>query len=126
MKSKWPSYYGASEKTEARAKHLRRKSTDAEKLCWKIIRNRKVMDLKFRRQHPLQHFIADFYCHEAKLVIELDGDIHELDNVRQYDERRQKAIEELGLTVLRFTNEQIFSDPDIVLKKIEECLQKGK
>jgi very-short-patch-repair endonuclease len=120
MKSKWEQYYGSSPKTEGRAKSLRRESTEAEKLFWKIVRNRAVNGLKFRRQHPIGHFIVDFYCHEVKLAIELDGDVHDVDEVKQYDKARQKVVEELGITLLRFDNEIIFTNPDGVLIKISE------
>ena len=65
------------------AKVLRQRSTKAEQHLWKMIRNSQLMGFKFRRQHPLKYFIADFYCHEALLVIELDGSIHELENIKQ-------------------------------------------
>src|ERR1700752_2725121 len=102
MKSKLPQYYNSSPKTEERAKSLRRKSTDAEKLVWGIIRGRNFKSMKFRRQHPIGSYIVDFYCHELKLIIELDGDVHSIDFVNKQDKIRQKNLEKLGLTVLRF------------------------
>ena len=125
MKSKLEQYYGSSPKTEDRAKSLRRESTEAGKLFWKIVRNRAVNGLKFRRQHPIGHFIVDFYCHEVKLAIELDGDVHDVDEVKQYDKARQKIIEELGITLLRFDNEVIFTNPDEALVKILEYVNKA-
>jgi very-short-patch-repair endonuclease len=122
MKSKRPYNYNAALSTFEKAKTLRKNSTPAEKLLWKMIRNRDVMGFKFRRQHPLLYFVADFYCHEALLVIELDGDIHELQDVQQYDKQREEKIKELGITVLRFKNEEVFAEPEMVIKKIEEHL----
>ena len=119
MNSKIPYYYGASKRIFDNANALRKKSTAAEDLLWQLIRNRHIMGYKFRRQHPLKHYIADFYCHEALLVIELDGSIHELEHIKQYDEHRETLINELGITVLRFTNEAIFSEADKVIKSIE-------
>lgn len=120
MKSKRPHNYKAALSTFDKAKSLRRDSTPAEKLLWKMIRNREIKGYKFRRQHPLLYFVADFYCHEALLVIELDGDIHELEDIKQYDKQREEKITELGITVLRFANEEVFAEPEMVIKKIEE------
>lgn len=120
MKSKRPHNYGAALGTFEKAKTLRKDSTPAEKRLWKMIRNRDVKGFKFRRQHPLLYFVADFYCHEALLVIELDGNIHDLADVKEYDKQREEKIRELGITVLRFTNEEVFAEPEMVIKKIEE------
>lgn len=91
-----------------------------------IIRNRQILGFKFRRQHPIKCFIADFYCHEAFLVIELDGSINELEHIKQYDQQREAMITELGVTVLRFSNEEVFSEADSVIDKIEKHLTKFK
>jgi very-short-patch-repair endonuclease len=123
MKSKWPQYYGALTKTEQRAKALRKDSTSAEKLLWKILRNREIKKLKFRRQHPIGHFILDFYCHELRLGIELDGDIHEIDFVKKHDNKRQAILRKLGITIIRFDNEIILSNPDSTLKEIQKLVE---
>jgi len=102
---------------------LRKESTPAEELFWKIVRNRNILGFKFRRQHPLLHYIADFYCHEALLVIELDGDIHNLEEIKKKDTEREKAITELGITVIRFTNDEIFTEIGNVLTKVEAHLK---
>lgn len=120
MKNTINQSYGASQYLFDNAKALRKKSTTSEQLFWQIVRNRKIMDLKFRRQHPLKYFIADFYCHEVLLVIELDGGIHELETIIQNDQRREAIIRELGITVLRFTNDEIFSEVYNVIDKIEK------
>lgn len=125
MKSKHPYYYGAASSTFEKAKILRKASTPAEKLLWKMIRNRKMLGLKFRRQHPLKYFVADFYCHEALLVLEVDGSIHELEEIKQYDKEREEMIMELGLTVLRFTNEEVFTEPEKIELEVEKHLQKN-
>ena len=126
MKSKWPLYYSASEKTVAKATKLRRELTQSEKILWNIIRSRKIKGFKFRRQHAIQYYIADFYCHEAKLIIELDGDVHDVEEVKEYDKRRQKIIEKLGLKVIRFSNELVLSNPDIIIQEIEKHLLENK
>jgi cyclase len=104
------------------AKALRQRSTTAEQHLWKMIRNRQLMDFKFRRQHPLKYFIADFYCHEALLIIELDGSIHEIENIKQNDRQREVIITELGITVMRFNNDAVFLEADKVIEKIETHL----
>jgi len=71
---------------------------------------------RFRRQHPLSNYIADFYCHKLKLVIELDGNIHDQEEVKASDQEREEAIKSLGITVIRFTNEDIKT-------RIEACLE---
>jgi NDP-sugar pyrophosphorylase family protein len=76
------------------------------------------MGVKFRRQHPILFYIADFYSHQLKLVIEIDGSIHKSADVKINDEYRQKEIEELGVTVMRFTNFQVKNNPEIILKEI--------
>ena len=118
--------YAAASYLFDNTKALRKRSTTAELLFWKMIRNRQIMGFKFRRLHPLKYFIADFYCHEAMLVIELDGSIHELENIKQYDQRREAIINELGITVLRFTNEEIFSEADFIVEKIKAHLMNYK
>lgn len=114
--------YGASKYLFDNAKLLRKKGTSAEQFLWIIIRNRKILGFKFRRQHPIKYFIADFYCHEAFLVIELDGNIHELENIKSYDQKREEIINSLGITVLRFTNDEVFSDIDNVIRTLEKHL----
>lgn len=113
-------HYKANNIIKARARYLRKKQTTAEELLWRIIRNRKIGGLKFRRQHPLANYIADFYCHELKLVIELDGDVHDISWVKERDLLREKAIKKLGIEVLRFSNEQVFSNADFIAERILE------
>ncbi|HRF99616.1 MAG TPA: endonuclease domain-containing protein [Bacteroidia bacterium] len=118
--------YGASDYLFDNAKKLRKRSTTAEHIFWQIVRSRKILGFKFRRQHPIKYFIADFYCHEASLVIELDGTIHELGNIKRYDMEREAILNGLGISVLRFTNEEVFSDIDNVILKLEKYLSSFK
>lgn len=120
MKSKMPYYHKATERIFKNAKELRRNQTPAEERLWKILRSHKLEGLKFRRQHPVSWFIADFYCHELKLIIELDGGIHELEEVKAYDIRREKKLRALGLTVIRFKNEQVYTEPEVILNSVLE------
>lgn len=100
---------------------LRANCTPAEIEMWKHLRESQL-GLKFRRQHPLAHYIADFYCHQAKLVVEIDGSIHKLQHIKEYDEGRTYVMEQLGIRVLRFTNEEVFSEIEIVLEKIKNTM----
>jgi len=102
------------------ARELRKNSTPSEKLLWKELRNRKLHGIKFFRQHPLIYeedrkilhfFIADFYSSELKLVVELDGKIH--DYQKDYDRERDLIIRNLGLQVLRFKNEELANIDDL-------------
>jgi very-short-patch-repair endonuclease len=115
--------YGASPLIFARATELKRTMTEAEKLLWKHLRNSKLNGHKFRRQHPIGQFIADFYCHEAKLVIEVDGEIHNEIEIQERDEGRTFMIENLGLKVIRFKNDEIKNHLTETLSKIKSNLQ---
>ena len=102
------------------AKTLRQNSTEAEKLLRQKIKNKQVGDLKFRRQHPLDKYIADFYCHEKKLVIELDGNIHDAKEKKEDDFNRTYVLNEFGITVLRFRNEEIKNEMAFVIEEIKK------
>ncbi|MCF8231968.1 MAG: endonuclease domain-containing protein [Bacteroidales bacterium] len=116
-------HFGAPPETIKRAKQLRKKMTPAERKLWKHLRNRKLLNLKFRRQHPIRYYIADFYCHEVRLVIELDGGIHSRQEIKERDENRQAEIERFDLYVLRFKNEQVMEDVGGVLAEVREFLE---
>ena len=102
-----------------RAKELRREMTPAEKLLWQQIRANKL-GVRFRRQQVIQGFIVDFYCHKAGLVIEVDGDIHDLQ--KEEDERREKVLSEMGLRVVRFQNDDVVKSLSAVVGKIREIV----
>ena len=104
--------------TYENARHLRKFQTDAEHILWQELRARKLNGFKFRRQHPMDKFVLDFYCHEIKLCIEADGGIHEQEAVREYDADRTRLLNENGISVLRFTNEEIIHQTKLVLEKI--------
>ena len=104
-----------------RAKELRREMTPAEKLLWHEIRAKKL-GVRFRRQQVIQGFIVDFYCHKAALVIEVDGDIHDLQ--QEEDARREKVLREMGLAIVRFRNEEILKDLFVIVGKIKETIEK--
>ena len=118
-------FYGASSSIFKRAEELRNKMTDAENILWKAIHINE-WKLKFRRQHPIYKYVADFYCHAIKLIIELDGGIHEAEEVKRYDADRENKLKDLGLTVLRFKNEQIIKNTHQVMQVISETISKLK
>ena len=104
------------------ARKLRKQMTESESILWGILRGRKFLGLKFRRQHPIKEYIADFYCHERKIVIELDGGYHKLNDQKTMDGIRSDAINSEGIRVVRFTNEDIIFDIDSSLKKLEQLI----
>ena len=96
--------------------------TPAERILWESLRANKLQGFRFKAQHPIGYFIADFYCHAARLVIELDGSAHDSTDQQQYDANRTYMLEEFGLTVIRFRNEEIIQNLAITLNKIVELL----
>lgn len=114
-------FFGASAEIFKRAEELRNKMTAAEEILWDAIHINE-WHLKFRRQHPLANYIVDFYCHKAKLIIELDGSIHEEEETKRNDEAREIRLKEFNLTVLRFKNAEVINNTKAVVKKIKETI----
>jgi very-short-patch-repair endonuclease len=108
----------ANQKLYEYGRTLRQETTQAEEILWERIRNKKLNGLKFRRQHPLLNYIVDFYCHEKKLVVEVDGTVHTKPESVEYDKGRTYELQELGLTVIRFWNDEVINDIESVLIKI--------
>jgi type I site-specific restriction-modification system R (restriction) subunit/very-short-patch-repair endonuclease len=106
----------------SRARELRKHQTKAEEIFWELVRDRQFLDLKFRRQHQIGHYIADFYCDEKKLVIEFDGEVHNTDEQKKHDTTRDKFLTTSGFKVLRFKNEELFDSPETVFQKIKEAI----
>jgi len=103
-----------------RAKELRDKMTPAEESLWHHLRQKKLDGFKFYRQYPVGKFIADFCCPSRKLIIELDGEIHE--QHKEYDESRAKILLSFGFRIIRIKNEQILLDIESTLQEIKYCL----
>jgi very-short-patch-repair endonuclease len=101
-----------------RAKRLRQISTPAEEALWAHLRDRKLLGLKFRRQVPVGPYVADFYCHEMRLILELDGPVHEGGSQIRHDVNRDANLEALGFRILRFTNREVHSYLESVLETI--------
>ncbi|MGC9956560.1 endonuclease domain-containing protein [Roseiarcus sp.] len=110
----------ASERREF-ARTLRKHPTRAEDILWQRLRGSHFHGAKFRRQVPFNRFVVDFYCHAAKLVVEIDGVQHEW--FADYDEGRTEILERLGVRMLRFTNAEVCDDLDAVLARIREELR---
>ena len=113
---------GSKASTQEYARELRSRTTEAEQKLWSLLRNRQLKGKKFRRQHAIGNYIVDFYCHECKLAIELDGNFHITKEAKEYDTARTGLLNELGITVLRFWNEEVIKDEESVLKKISAHL----
>ena len=102
------------------ARILRKEQTKAERLIWELIRGRKFMGLKFRRQHVIEGFVLDFYCRELKLGIEIDGGIHL--KRKEYDRLRQEIVESEGINIIRIKNQEIANNKRSILNKIKEVI----
>ena len=116
-------YYGASPEMLKRASILRNEMTETELLLWERLRKNKNRGYRFRAQHPIGKFIVDFYCHEALLVIEIDGSIHQTEIVAERDKGRELEISKLGIKVVRFTNNDIYDDLDNVAVTISRIIE---
>ncbi|MAT56379.1 MAG: hypothetical protein CMF23_00245 [Ignavibacteriae bacterium] len=102
---------------------LRREQTYTEKVVWMQVRNRRLMGIKFKRQYSVDQYIIDFYAPDIKVALEIDGDIHELPEVKENDEIRQKHIEQFGIQFIRLTNEEILGNPNKAFTKLEKKLK---
>jgi very-short-patch-repair endonuclease len=107
-----------SSKLRSNARTLRRNSTDAERILWSELRDHRLAGAGFRRQVPIEGYIADFVCHAARLVIELDGGQHFSDEAEQRDASRSMVIEAKGFHVLRFSNHDVMTNRDGILEII--------
>lgn len=105
-------------------KVLRNNLTPAEARMWTILKGRQIFGRKFRRQHSIDHMIVDFYCPKEKLVIELDGAVHNNPISESNDELRDLKLKEYGIKVLRFENRLVFEQPDMILRVIQNEFNK--
>jgi very-short-patch-repair endonuclease len=100
--------------------HLRRNMTEAELVLWEVLKDKKLRGRKFRRQHSIGYYIADFYCPSEKLIIELDGQHHFTPDGLEKDMERDKHLELMDIKVLRFENKEVFEDLTCVVKRIKK------
>lgn len=113
-------FQNASPQAFEKARALRKGATLAENILWQQLRSRQVLGKKFRRQHPFEEFILDFYCDALKLVVEVDGGYHASEEQVEYDKNRTEFLEQFGLKVIRFSNQEVETRMTGVLKAIEE------
>lgn len=104
-------------------KFLRNNSTSAEAALWNLLKSKQLEGRKFRRQHSINNFIVDFYCHSEKIIIELDGDGHGDYIQIEKDAERDKILESAGFRILRFENRIVFQDPQFLLSEIQSCFK---
>ena len=114
-------FLGADRKIFENAKSLRANPTHEETILWSYL-IQKPLGHKFRRQHPISIYVADFYCHALKLIVEVDGGIHKNSEVHRHDIERQKNLETEGISFLRFTNNDVLRNLELVIQKIEEYI----
>ena len=114
-------YYGANPETMETARILRERMTESEKKVWDRICQKQICGVRFRRQHPIAIFIADFYCHSAKLVVEIDGDIH--NQQKEYDLGRTAEMERFHIAVIRFTNKEVELNIENVINNITKAVK---
>jgi very-short-patch-repair endonuclease len=113
-------HLNAKPSTFRHAIKLRTKTTPAEKILWMALRNKLLNGLKFRRQHPISRYVLDFYCHRARLGIELDGGYHEEKSQKLYDLDRTENLALYDIEIIRFKNENVIDDLQKTLKTIEK------
>ncbi len=117
-------HLGASPEIFEYAKRLRIQMTSSESLLWNKLRNRNFHGFKFRRQHPILRYVLDFYCHEAMMGIEIDGDYHNTKYQKFYDKDRSSNLEDYGIKIIRYTNKEVEMHIECVLSDLLQELQK--
>jgi cyclase len=124
MKTERKMFLGADKGTFRKAEELRNNMTEAEIKLWEFLKER-PLGHKFRRQYPISYYIADFYCHSLKLVIEVDGNIHLDSEIGANDIERQKNLEAQEIKFLRFTNDDVENNFNDVINKIEQYISQN-
>jgi very-short-patch-repair endonuclease len=117
-------YFGAKPDLFELAKEMRKNPTETERILWNILRKYRKKGFLFSQQHPIYIFIADFYCHKIKLVIEVDGAVHFNAESLEHDDGRSGVMENFGITVIRFTNDQVLYNQATVITHINEVMLK--
>ena len=114
--------YNRQQEKEKR-RELRQSETIAERNMWSQLRGRKLLGLKFKRQFSVDKYIIDFYCPEYKIAIELDGNVHDLEDVKNYDAARQQYLEDYGIHFIRITNDEYLGNSNKAFEKIERIIK---
>lgn len=120
MDKKENMFYGAQPILFEFAKKLRDNPTEAEEFLWIHLKGLEIPNIRIKRQHPVLYFISDFYCHKAKLIIEVDGGYHTIPEQYLYDKERDEELTNFGLKVIRFTNNEVLNDTENTLQKIRQ------
>ena len=118
----YPFYFGATARTLQLAGDLRRAMTEAEKMLWQRLRDRQLNGYRFRRQHPVNEFVVDFFCYEAMLAIEVDGAVHKDSYQQERDTERTRILNRFGIRVVRITNTEVETEMERVIERIKENL----
>jgi very-short-patch-repair endonuclease len=113
-------YFNAKPDILEAARILRKNMTSSEKLLWEQLKGKRILGLRFRRQHPIDIFIADFYCHEVRLVVEIDGEIH--NQQKEYDDGREAEMEKYNIKTVRFMNHEVENNIEEVISKIKNLV----
>ena len=109
------------------ARNLRNNSTKSEIILWKYLKGKQIYGYDFHRQKPIDNYILDFFCHELMLGIEMDGITHQFEDVQIKDRKKESRMNELGIDLLRFKDEEVYSDIENVLRTIENyIIEHGK
>ena len=117
MRRVYPPFEKTPPKLLSLARSLRRRQTDAERVMWQLVRRRQL-GAKFRRQHPIEPYVLDFYCHELRLAVEVDGAGHMQPTKRAEDHQRSAALQAQGIRVIRFTNIEVLRETDAVAEAL--------
>ena len=118
-------FYESSPIIFANAKRLRNEPTASEIIFWGLLKQH-FADFRFKRQHPVSQYIADFYCHKLRLVVEIDGEIHLSKDAIKNDKLRDEFMNSLNLKIIRFTNDEVCKNGEEVVKKLRELIEKIK
>ena len=109
---------------KGKRRNLRQNQTEAEKLVWRFLRKRQLLDTKFKRQFSVDHFVIDFYCPELKLAVELDGASHNEPEKKKYDIKRENYLKNFDVTFIRIKDEELFGNPNKAFAKIENEIKR--
>lgn len=115
-------FYGSSPVIFANAKKLRNEPTASEIIFWSLLKQH-FPDYRFKRQHPISQYIADFYCHKLKLVIEIDGAFHLSDESKINDKIRDEFMQSLGLEIIRFTNQEVCEKGENIIMRLKKMVK---
>ncbi|MEO6289082.1 MAG: endonuclease domain-containing protein [Ginsengibacter sp.] len=107
----------------ANAKKLRNEPTPSEIIFWSLLKQH-FSGTRFKRQHPISQYVADFYCHKFKLVIEIDGDVRLSEEAKANDKLRDEHMQSLGVEIIRFPNEEVCKNGEAVVKKLKELIER--